>query len=288
MSPSNPVAFAIFSHDIRWYGIMFAIGVASGYYLMQRNRKYAGVSADQVADLTFLTVVAGVIGARLFFVIEFFDTFKYTVINGVTVKRSFPQVLLETIRIDHGGLVFYGGCILAIIALFAYCRRKKLDAFRMADLMAPSAVLGHAFGRIGCFLNGCCFGTPCHCSWGVTYPEAYHLGIAQALYPVQLFEAANNFVLVVVLCFALRKLAKGQTFTLYLALYGIARFCLEFIRGDNTDFLFGIFSPGQTVALFIVPAAVFFFIYFGIKAKNAPKENATESDESKDLKETLK
>ena len=283
MFPSNPVAFAIFSHDIRWYGIMFAIGVASGYFLMQRNRKYVGISADQVADLTFLTVIAGVVGARLFFVIEFFDTFKYTVIKGVTVKRTLPQMLLETIRIDHGGLVFYGGCILAIIALFAYCHRKKLDAVRMADLMAPSAVLGHAFGRIGCFLNGCCYGTPCDSVWGVSYPEVYDICVGQTLYPVQLFEAANNFILVVLLCFALRKLAKGQTFTLYLALYGIARFSLEFIRGDNSSFLFNIYSPGQSVALIIVPIAVFFFFYFGHKAKLAPKEDAAEQEVEKPL-----
>ncbi|NOY74559.1 MAG: prolipoprotein diacylglyceryl transferase [Kiritimatiellaeota bacterium] len=267
MTLSNPVAFTLFSHDIRWYGIMFAIGVLSGYFLMQRNRRHVGVSADQVADLTFLMVVAGVVGARLFFVIEFFDTFKHTVINGVTVRRSFPQILLETIRIDHGGLVFYGGCILCVITLFVYCRRKKLDPLRMADLMAPSAALGHAFGRIGCFLNGCCFGTPCHYGWGVEYANAFNVHPGQMLYPVQLFEASNNFLLAVLLCFALRRLAKGQVFTLYLALYGIARFCLEFIRGDNSDFLFGVFSPGQSVALFIVPVSVFFFFYLGYRER---------------------
>lgn len=281
MSPPNPVAFTIFSHDVRWYGIMFAIGVASGYYLMQRNRKYAGVTADQVADLTFLAVISGVVGARLFFVIEFFDSFKYTVVNGVMVKRTLPQVLMETLRVDHGGLVFYGGCILGIITLFVYCRRKKLDPLRMADLMAPSAVLGHAFGRIGCFLNGCCYGTPCHYAWGVSYPEVYHVCFGQTLYPVQLFESSINFTLAILLCVALRKLAKGQTFTLYLALYGIARFLLEFIRGDNTDFLFGIFSPGQSVALIIVPIAVFFFFYFGHHAKKL-KENVEKPEENKE------
>ena len=268
MHPTNPVAFTIFSHDIRWYGIMFAIGVATGYYLMQRNRKYVGVKADQVADLTFIMVIAGVVGARLFYVIEFFDSFKYTVINGITVRRTGWQIFLEAFRVDHGGLVFYGGCILCIAALFAYCRRKKLDPLRMADLMAPSAALGHAFGRIGCFLNGCCFGTPCHCSWGVQYPDIYHVCAGQTLYPVQLFESANNFVLAGILCFALARLKRGQTFTLYLTLYAIARFLLEFIRGDNTDFLFGIFSPGQSVALLIAPISLFFFFYFARKKQD--------------------
>jgi phosphatidylglycerol:prolipoprotein diacylglycerol transferase len=278
MHLSNPVAFTIFSHDIRWYGIMFALGVASGYLLMQRNRRYVGATADQVADLTFLMVIAGVVGARLFFVIEFFDTFKYTVINGVTVRRTFPQILLETIRVDHGGLVFYGGCILCVATLFVYCRKKKLDPLRMADLMAPSAALGHAFGRMGCFLNGCCFGTPCHCAWGVNYADVYHVCAGQTLYPVQLFEAANNLLLAGVLCFALVKLARGQTFTLYLVLYGIARFCLEFLRGDNTDFLFGIFSPGQSVAMLIVPVAAFFFFYFRSAARKTPQTGNDDGD----------
>lgn len=244
---------------------MAAIGVCAAYLLIRKNRKYANISSDQAADLTFLTIITGIIGARIFYVIQFFDQFRYSYINGVKVLRSTPSMLMEICKIYNGGIVFYGGFICAVISLVIYCRIKKLDFFRITDIMVPGAALGHAFGRIGCFLNGCCFGKPN--SWGIMYPENSLPACAypgQTLHPVQLYETFLNIALAVFLNFSLKKVKRGQNLALYFFLYGILRFCDELFRGDHkhTDLFFGIFTPAQFIGLFLIPVGIGLFIYF--------------------------
>ena len=259
----NPVAFHIFSHEIRWYGVFVAIGVLAAYLLMQKNRKFASVSSEQVADICFIAVVSGILGARLFYVVEFFDYFKYEIVNGVRIQRPFLDMVWEMLRIDKGGIVFYGGFIGAVLSLYIYCRRKKLNFLRIFDMMAPSLALGHAFGRIGCLVNGCCFGKIS--SWGIHYPNipVYQACAGTVRQPVQGYESIMNFTLSIVLCYALRKLKTGQVIALYCILYGTVRFLDEFLRGDNTKFFLGIFSPGQAVGLLVIPIGIFAFIYLG-------------------------
>jgi phosphatidylglycerol---prolipoprotein diacylglyceryl transferase len=261
----NPIAFKIFSFPIRWYGVMAALGVCSAYWLIRKNRKYADLSSDQVADLTFLMVVTGVIGARIFYVVQYFDQFRYTYFNGVKVLRSTPAMLWEMLRVDHGGLVFYGGFIVTVIAMIIYCKKKKMDFWKISDILAPGLALGHVFGRIGCFLNGCCYGKPN--SWGITYSAKFFPGCkypGHALHPVQLYEAATNLLLAVVLCFFLKKVKRGQVLAIYIFLYGIIRFCDEFFRGDHSpeDLYFGTFTPAQFIGLFLIPIGIGLFIYF--------------------------
>ena len=268
----NPVAFKIFSHDIRWYGIMVATGVLAGYFLMQKNRKYADLSQEQVADICFFSMISGVLGARIFYVIEFFQYFQYKIVNGMQVKRQFGEMLLEMIRIDKGGIVFYGGFIGAVVTLFIYCRLKKLNFLRVFDMMAPSLALGHAFGRIGCLINGCCYGKIAH--WGIHYPNLHIYGqcAGTTRIPVQLFESLINFLLAVILHFSLKKLKPGQVISLYCILYGTVRFLDEFLRGDNTRFFLGIFTPGQAVGLFVIPIGIAIFFYLAKRAKSAESE----------------
>lgn len=275
----HPVALEIFSLKIRWYGIFVALGVAAAYFLMQKNRKYADASSEQVADVCFIVVLAGVLGARLFYVIQFFKHFQYELFNGVMIKRSIPQMLLEMIRIDKGGLVFYGGFICAVITLMIYCRRKKLRFLKIGDMVAPALALGHAFGRIGCLLNACCYGM--ESSWGISYPANKDFGFCagKTVQPVQLYEAIANIILMFLLCLGLRKLKPGQTAALYFFLYGILRFSLEFLRGDHKDFILG-FTPAQTIGLVLIPIGLLAFIILGKKQKEEKDEpeDKTEND----------
>lgn len=264
----DPVAFKIFSFPIRWYGVMAACGVIAAYLMIKKNRDYAKVSVEQSADLTFMLILVGVIGSRLFYIIQFFDQFRYTYKNGVKIPLSNFAVFLEMLKVYNGGLVFYGGFICAVIALIIYCRIKKLDFWKITDMCAPGVALGHAFGRIGCLLNGCCFGKPA--SFGITYPKNSFPGQCypgQSLHPVQLYEALGNVALAILLNYTLRKLKPGQNMALYFCLYGIMRFCDEFLRGDHRpeDLFFHTFTPAQFISMFVVPIGVGMFIFFQVK-----------------------
>lgn len=266
----DPVAFKIFSLPVRWYGIMAACGVIAAYLMIKKNRDYAKISLEQSADITFLLIVAGVIGSRIFYVVQFFDQFRYTYKNGYKVPLGAFETFVEMLKVYNGGLVFYGGFICATISLFIYCRIKKFDFWKITDMCAPGLALGHAFGRIGCLLNGCCFGKPS--SWGITYPEDSIPGQCypgQSLQPVQLYEALFNVGLAVFLNYSLRKLKPGQNVALYFILYGIVRFCDEFLRGDHQpeELYFTIFTPAQFLGLFIIPIGFILFIYFHFKHK---------------------
>lgn len=263
---------------IHWYGICVATGFLVSLFVMQYKRKYAGLTSDQVFDLGIIVVVCGIVGARLFYVVQFHSQFEGN--------------WLKVFRIDQGGLVFYGGFILAILTIWFYCRWKKLSILRILDICAPAMALGHAFGRIGCFMQGCCFGAPCRI--GVVFPpgsapaerypdmgsvvqnlKVYGQAVAssQSLYPVQLFESFGNLLLGLMLLFLFRKVKKtGQIAASYFIGYGILRFCLEFIRGDHTDYFLGL-TNAQVIGLTImVPAGLLFFFYFGKYGKNVEIE----------------
>jgi len=257
----DPVALKFGVLEIRWYGIMAALGFLSAVAIFRRNRRFADMSIDQVYNLTFIAMIAGIFGARLFFVVQNFDFFQNN--------------LLEIIRIDHGGLVFYGGLICSMVALIVYCLMQKLDFWSVLSLFGPSLALGHAFGRLGCFLNGCCYGLPTQCPWGFTYPAGtdparqYH---DHALHPVQLYEVAGNLVLFAILQYLLPKTRGGQLAGIYMVLYGIIRFADEFFRGDYEQYYLTYFTPAQLICFGLVPVGVAVFIYSTIKGKHGKSQ----------------
>ncbi len=231
----DPVAFTLGALTVRWYGVMAALGFLAGMMLLQWNRKEARLTSDQASNLIFIAMVSGVLGARIFYVVQFFDQFR--------------DNLFDIVRIDKGGLVFYGGFILATFCIYLYARKCKLDFVRVFDVMTPSLAIGHAFGRIGCFLNGCCFGTITDSPLGVRYPQysdPYMRYMDAALHPVQVYEACFNVLLCIVLLFLVRKVRyRGVAISAYFATYGVGRFIFEFFRGDNAKML------GLTIAQYI-------------------------------------
>ncbi len=249
----SPIAFQIGVLQIRWYGVMAALGFIAGSFIINRYRKHANLTSDQASTMLFIAIISGIIGARLFYVIQFFDQYR--------------DNLWEIIRIDHGGLVFYGG-LLAIPVLGVWAKMKKLDFIRLLDLAAPALVLAHAFGRIGCFLNGCCYGKVTKSWIGVVYPatsgEAFADGLAR--YPIQLFETAENIVVLFVLLAILKKNRRGTTMAAYLAIYGALRFVNEFFRGDN-ELFFNLFTIAQLIGIVLVPTGMILFGYFTYAAR---------------------
>ncbi len=261
----DPVLFSIGSFSLRWYGLMAAVGFILGLLLFQLNKKYAKLTGDQVSNITMLGMIAGVVGARIFYVIQNWSYYK-----------QHPAAI---IRVDQGGLVFYGGFILALILIVWYVRKIcKCDVIRAFDALAPALAVAHAMGRIGCFFNGCCFGKPASCPWAVVYPENTEPFIrygAMALHPVQLYEAILNIILGAVLFVLVRKCKRGVTMAVYILAYGLLRFVDEFFRGDHSDFVQG-FTPAQVIGFGMIPAGIILLIIFLRAPKDAINAEAAE------------
>lgn len=266
----NPVLLKLGPITIRWYGAFAALGFLAGFRLVQYRAHRTGFGRGRAADLSLATMVGGLGGARILYVLQHWSEFR--------------DDLLEVIRIDHGGLVFYGGFIGAVLSILGICAWKGWSFRRVADLFAPAAALGHAFGRIGCLLNGCCFGRPWSGPLALRYPpdgsvlfvqieKGLLSGGAQAclpVFPIQLIAALFNVGLCVVLLRAEKHLrAPGQLFGLYLTLYAAGRFVMEFGRGDYLAGL-GPFTPAQGLCFWLLPAGVAWFAVMPRLARRCP------------------
>lgn len=270
----HQVAFHIGSKPIHWYGVCIAIGFLAALGILVWKRRHANMTKDQIFDMAMLALFCGILGARAFYVIEFWkENFA---------GRSFWKIF----RIDEGGLVFYGGFILALIAVCVYAKLKKLSIPLILDIAAPAMALAHAFGRVGCLLQGCCFGKPVSDggSCGIVFPQNSRPagrfpditanGVSLPLHPVQIYEAVLNVILCVLLLLMFRYSKKaGQVASVYLICYAVMRFSLEFFRGDHTDSIAG-FTPSQAIALVILPLGIALFAYFTKKSKMIGDENA--------------
>lgn len=262
----DPVIFSAGSFSLRWYGVMAALGFLAALGVMQLNRKHARLSSDQVINLVMLGMIAGVLGARIFYVVQ---NWHY-----------YSKHLAAIIRIDQGGLVFYGGFILSLLSLIFYIRKVlKKDTVLVLDIIAPALPLAHAFGRVGCFFNGCCYGKPAELLWAVSYPEGtepFRRYGNLPLHPVQIYEAVLNVILSLLLFYLLRKSSKrGVTMAAYIFAYGLLRFIDEFFRGDHSDFVQG-FTPAQVIGFALIPIGLYLLIKF-IRNENCAAEDSQES-----------
>ena len=178
--------------------------------------------------------------------------------------------------IQKGGLVFYGGLIGAAVACILYTRLKQLPLWKVADIMAPSIALGYVFGRIGCLMNGCCYGRACNMPWAITFPaghETHPLGEpATPVHPTQIYESLLNLFLYLGLAWLYRrKKYDGQVFSVYLVSYAVLRSTVEIFRGDYPayqHFLGGWATPAQLVSIGILAAGL---ILIFILSRHTPR-----------------
>lgn len=208
----DPIAFTILGRPIYWYGILVALGFVAAVLHWNRLARRQNLPEGLGSDLGLLVIVGGVLGARLAYVIANLDYY-----------RAHPG---EVFRIDQGGLIFYGGFIAAALGVVVFARMRKLPLLTVGDFTVSALPLGHAFGRTGCFLNGCCYGAPTDLPWAVYTAEAMR-------HPVQLYETVFNLTLYAVLHLVLRRQRPGQVIAVYLLAYGAWRFGIEFLRGDD-------------------------------------------------------
>ena len=246
-----PVAFYLGSLPILWYGVMMALAFLAGLWTATRRARLANISGDVIADVTLWLMLGSIVGARFVYVTTYW-------------KQEFTdQPFREIFMIQHGGLVYYGGLVGATLAGIIYIRWKKLPVWKIADVLAPSIALGSVFGRIGCLLNGCCYGRACDLPWAIHFP-ADHETRGGGVHPTEIYDALLNLGLYFFLAWLFRrKKFDGQIFTIYLIFYAVFRSTVEYFRGDYpADHIHaGIFTSAQLVSAPILLAGLALYFW---------------------------
>ncbi|MFV0445921.1 MAG: prolipoprotein diacylglyceryl transferase [Planctomycetaceae bacterium] len=251
--PPEPVT----SVPIFGYGAMVLLGFVAGTWLGQRRAQKAGIDPNLVFDLTFWTLVCGVLGGRLFYIVQ----------HGDVVFRGADGLwghLFAAINLSRGGLVLIGAMLGGAVGFFGLSQLRQVSALKLLDLLTPSIFVGIGFGRIGCLLYGCCYGDPSSLPWAVTFgPESaafealvergFVLPSAPAcmpLHPTQIYSSINGFLLALVtLAYYQRRRYTGDVFALGIILYAISRFLIEFVRADELGQLGTGLTISQLLAL---------------------------------------
>ncbi|MEI6514775.1 MAG: prolipoprotein diacylglyceryl transferase [bacterium] len=249
LSMVDPVLFHVGSRPIYWYGVMMAFAFLAGITHWNWLGRRTGRDVSISGDLAFWLMVGGLIGARTAYVISNFSYY-----------HAAPQ---EIIRVDQGGLIFYGGFIGGLLIFIAFARWRKLNVLDLADFAVTAIPLGHALGRVGCFLNGCCGGS------AVSPPSLLSCGLDH--YPVQLYEAALNLgVYVLLTWFFLKRRGtrSGSVMALYLTTYPVCRFLLEFFRGDDRMRL-GTIDVAQGISIGLFATGLILWALIFRTARNA-------------------
>lgn len=203
------------------YAVCLVVGVLAARWLFLRACSHDAAlaqAATHANDLTLVALIAGLIGARARYVWE----------NPATFSTADGWNWRQIADLDQGGMVWYGGLIGGAIAVVALAWRLRIPLLPLADATAPALAVGLAFGRIGCFFNGCCYGRICDLPWAVTFP-----GHLEARHPTQLYESGVAFGLALLLAFLHRRpLRPGIVAALFCMLYGVWRFINEALRDD--------------------------------------------------------
>lgn len=245
-----PLPFTERALPLHSYGFMAMLGFIAAILVARWRAKRVGLSAENVTDVALFALLGGIVGSRIFYVFQnrahYFDT-------------SRPDwSVVDFFKLWEGGLVFYGGFIGATILALIVMRVRKLQVLPVLDVLAPSLALGHAFGRIGCLMRGCCYGRAAHDTWcAITFPSGSLPYDPRAqvpivdrtpLIPTQIISSIDLLIIFTLLSLYFRhRRGRGEVFGLYAVVYSIHRFVIEFFRGDTH--LPGQMSPSQWISI---------------------------------------
>lgn len=245
--------------SIHSYGLMIAIGFLAALFIAVKRAKKLGLDPDFTSSLALECLVGGLIGAKLLFFIVEIDTII-----------SDPGVILNYLA---NGFVVYGGIIGGILSAYVYCRVKKVNFLKYFDLLIPSVAIAQGFGRIGCFLAGCCYGRESDCAISIVFTNSPYAPNNVPLLPTQIFSSLGNFGIAAILIFFVSKKASkdGIVACAYLILYGVGRFIIEIFRNDPRG-NFGALSTSQFISIFIVLFGIGLAVFISKKKDTAPIE----------------
>lgn len=245
-----PIILRLGSLNIYSYGLMLFISFIVGIKIVERRAKKFGVDPKKITDLALVILIAVVVGSRLLYVIFHWGEFKNDLIGIIAFWRG-----------GLAGLMFYGGLVGAILAGIIYAKSQRMPLLKMLDAVAPAIVLGEFFTRIGCFLNGCCFGKPTSLPCGIVFPYNSPAGYTfhnTAIHPTQLYSSlAGLSLFFVALWLEKRRLKEGVLFFIIMTLYALYRFLIDFVRYYEDT---GNFWINQAISIgFIVLSAIMLF-----------------------------
>ena len=249
----NPVAFQYGSFSMRWYGMFLALAVVwLIFWMWLQVKKGAQISTDTILSMALVGIPSGLIFARLLHVID--DSVIATLHPELADTGRVINYLQHPGLIVGGeGLTVYGALLGAVLGIWIYFKLTKVKMGYYFDLLAPAAIMAQAIGRIGCLLNGCCYGTPTNLPWGLVYTDPQSAGWLHGIptHPTVVYEIIYNTIIFGVLL-SLRKKLKpdGSLFILYLALYAAWRLGIDFLR-DGTPFLFGL-HQAQVISIIVL------------------------------------
>ncbi|MGA2367667.1 MAG: prolipoprotein diacylglyceryl transferase [Dehalococcoidia bacterium] len=256
----NPVILTLGTLEIRWYGVMIVLAVVAAIGVSLLEARRTGYSQDVIWDVALWALIGGIVGARLLHII---DQWNYYMMH--------PAELL-----NFAGLAIWGAMLGALIAIVIYVLVKKISLWQLGDIAVPGGILGQAIGRVGCLINGCCYGDVCDLPIAVSYnnPNSYApQGVP--IYPTQLFHLIWNLIGFGIL-WLLRKRLKpqGQLFMLYFVVFGVGDFVIHFFR-EGEPFLFGL-PQAQIMDILMVPTALIIFIVRAVRYKSTGQSVAGE------------
>lgn len=241
------------SFELPLYGLISLVGFACAIALACHLSPISGIPKIDVLFASFYGIIGLAIFAKLFYfigylpiIIEHFDLFK--------------QNLWSILLYGFSGFVFYGGLIGLMIGLIVYCKQFHIRMTPLMNIIAPAIPLFHGFGRIACFMGGCCYGIEYHGPFSVQFPANEDIKTLADVprFPTQLVESGFNFILALILFIYVKKGAKpGKALGIYLIAYPIERFLLEFLRGDAVRGHFLIFSTSQWISLILLPIGIY-------------------------------
>ena len=214
----RPVLFHIGSIPVYSYGAMLMLGFGAGILWSVRDAKRRGLSPTDIVDFALTCLIAAIVGSRLVYVLLDYKTYL--------------QDPLSAFMIWKGGLAFHGGLLGGILAAIWFCRARLIPFGELSEVTVPAVPLGYAITRIGCFLNGCCYGKPCSLPWAVRFPSEQMPGmLTPPSHPTQIYSAISSLLVFGIIVWARRWVKfPGQSLLHYLILYSIERFLIEFLR----------------------------------------------------------
>lgn len=252
----DPVAFNIFGISIMWYGVIISSAILVGLGIAKYTCKYRDIDYDSMFDVVIFSIPIGFVGARLYYVAFEFDNYK--------------NDLIQILNVRQGGLAIHGGIIFATISAILICRYKKINFFKLADVVAPSVIIAQAMGRWGNFFNQEAHGGIVSYDFIKNFPTFIQNGMlidGKYYQPTFLYESLWNVMVFIIIIIILRKTSKaGNVFFSYIGLYSLGRVIIEGLRTDSL-MIYG-FRIAQLVSLTGVIISVIFFIVSNKKSKN--------------------
>lgn len=230
----NPIAFEIFGIPVAWYGIIISVGIIIGVILATKRAIAENLHEETVIDMSMIAIPIAIIGARAYYVLFKLD--------------YYTQNPSHIFRIRDGGLAIHGAVIAGVLVGYLYCRYKKINFWKLADICAPSIILGQAIGRWGNYINQEAHGGPTDLPWAIEIN-------GEMVHPTFLYESLWNLaVFAFLIYFTKKKKYNGQIFLLYISLYSVGRFFIEGLRTDSL--MFGPLRVAQLISIVIILGAI--------------------------------